>query len=178
MRSDGSNHPAMTEYDDAPLRRFHLRVALASTGGVFADGFGLGIIGIALSLAAPQLALDARWQGLLGGASLAGLFAGALLTGPAADHVGRRPFFAYNMLIAALLTEFAPRRIRGRVLGVLSIAWAGGYACAYECGYELTSAGEDAWRWMLLISAVPCLLIMPLRITMPESPVWLIKHGQ
>lgn len=213
MWSDGSKHLAMTEYDDAPLRRFHLRVALASTGGVFADGFGLGIIGIALSLAAPQLALDARWQGLLGGASLAGLFAGALLTGPAADQLGRRPFFAYNMMIAAvlsalqfgasggpqllalriaigfllgtdyvvskaLLTEFAPMRIRGRILAVLSIAWAGGYACAYECGYELTSAGEDAWRWMLLVSAVPCLLIMPLRITMPESPVWLIKHGQ
>lgn len=212
MCPDGG-HLSTTEYDDAPLRRFHLRVAVASTGGVFADGFGLGIIGIALSLAAPQLGLDARWQGLLGGASLAGLFAGALLTGPAADHYGRRPFFAYNMVIAAvlsalqfgvsdgpqllalrlaigfllgtdyvvskaLLTEFAPMRIRGRVLAVLSIAWAGGYACAYGCGFALTFGGHDSWRWMLLASAVPCLMITPLRITMPESPVWLVKHGQ
>jgi hypothetical protein len=47
----------MTPYDDAPLRLFHLRIYNASTGGVFADGVGLGgIIGIALSLAAPQLA--------------------------------------------------------------------------------------------------------------------------
>ncbi|HZO22477.1 MAG TPA: MFS transporter, partial [Steroidobacteraceae bacterium] len=204
---------AVTDYDDAPLRPFHLRVAIASTGGAFADGFGLGIIGIALSLAAPELGLGALWQGLLGGASLAGLFAGALLTGPAADRFGRRPFFAYNMLIAAvicalqytarsgqellllriaigyllgtdyvvskaLLSEFAPLRLRGRILGVLSIAWAGGYACAYASGFALTVVGHEAWRWMLLASALPCLLITPLRLTMPESPVWLVKHGQ
>jgi putative MFS transporter len=136
-------------------------------------------------------------MGLLGGASLFGLFAGALLTGPAADRVGRRPFFAYNMALLgtlslvqglavsapqllalrlaigfvlgtdyvvskALLTEFTPRRIRGRILGLLSVAWAGGYAC---------------WRWMLLTSALPCLLVFPLRVTMPESPRWLTNHG-
>jgi putative MFS transporter len=203
---------ALTDYDDAPLRPFHLRICIASTGGVFADGFGLGIIGISLSLAAPQLGLSAVWLGLVGGASLAGLFAGALLTGPVADHFGRRPIFAYNMLIAAalsviqfkagsgtqllllrlaigfllgtdyvvsktLLTEFVPRRFRGRILGLLSVAWAGGYACAYVVGFVLTALGPDSWRWMLLASAAPCLLIAPLRITMPESPLWLANHG-
>jgi putative MFS transporter len=204
---------AMTDYDDAPLRPFHLRICIASTGGVFADGFGLGIIGIALSLAAPQLGLSAVWLGLLGGASLAGLFAGALLTGPAADHFGRRRIYAYNMMVAAalsalqfmvgsgtellllrlaigfllgtdyvvsktLLTEFVPRRVRGRILGSLSVAWAGGYACAYAVGFLLTALGPQSWRWMLLASAVPCLLIAPLRITMPESPLWLSNQGR
>ena len=203
----------MIAYDDAPFRAFHVRIGIASTGGVFADGFGLGIIGIALSLAAPQLALTSIWLGLLGGASLAGLFLGALLTGPVADHWGRRWIFASNMLIAAalsvlqfavasglelfllrlaigfvlgtdyvvsktLLTEFIPRRLRGRVLGTLSVAWAGGYACAYGVGFALVAHGPQSWRWMLLTSALPCLLIAPLRITMPESPLWLLKHGQ
>ncbi len=202
----------MIEYDEAPLRRFHLRLAIASLGGVFADGFGLGIIGIALTLAAPQLQLSPVWLGLLGGASLAGLFAGALLTGRIADRFGRRPVFAYNMVIAtalsllqyaastglellllrlaigfvlgtdyvvskALLTEFAPRRFRGRILGLLSVAWAGGYACAYAVGFALTSLGPDAWRWMLLASAVPCIVVAPLRITMPESPLWLTSRA-
>jgi MFS transporter, putative metabolite transport protein len=190
-----------------------VRVAVGSTGGVFADGFGLGIIGIALTLAAPQLALDPVWLGLLGGASLAGLFAGALVTGPVADRFGRRPIFAYNMLIVALfsalqffvqsgtellalrllvgfllgtdyvvsktlLTEFAPRRLRGRILGLLSIAWASGYACAYAVGYLLTPLGIHSWRWMLLTSAVPCIVIAPLRLALPESPSWLTNHGQ
>lgn len=201
------------DYDDAPLRPFHLRVAVASTGGVFSDGFGLGVIGISLSLAAPRLGLTALWLGLLGGASLAGLFAGALLTGPAADRFGRRGIFACNMLLAAalsalqflvvsgaqllvlrlaigfllgtdyvvskaLLTEFVPRRFRGRIMSLLSIAWAGGYACAYASGFMLSARGPDAWRWMLLVSALPCLVVAPLRITMPESPLWLAAHGQ
>jgi len=203
---------AVHAYDDAPLRPFHLRVAVASFGGVFSDGFGLGIIGIALGLAAPQLALTPLWLGLIGGASLAGLFLGALLTGPNADRFGRRPIFAYNMLLLAvfaaaqffaqsaaqllalrlvigfllgtdyvvskaLLTEFTPRAFRGRIMSTLSVAWAGGYTCAYFVGYALADTGPDAWRWMLFSSAVPCLLILPLRLVLPESPLWLVTHG-
>jgi MFS transporter, putative metabolite transport protein len=210
--SDPLNSDARVEYDEAPLRLFHLRVAIASSGGVFSDGYGLGIIGISLSRAAVHLALSPVWMGLLGGASLFGLFAGALLTGPAADRLGRRPIFAYNMAILAalsllqgltdsrpallvlrlaigfllgtdyvvskaLLTEFTPRRFRGRIVGSLSVAWAGGYACAYFVGFALSDAGPDAWRWMLLTSALPCLLVLPLRVTMPESPLWLTNRG-
>jgi MFS transporter, putative metabolite transport protein len=203
----------MVEYDEAPLRPFHLRIALASSGGVFSDGFGLGIIGISLSHAAALLRLSPVWMGLLGGASLFGLFAGALCTGPVADRFGRRPIFAYNMAILcllsalqgfigsalellllrlaigfvlgtdyvvskALLTEFVPRRLRGRALGFLSIAWAGGYACAYVVGFALGDAGPNSWRWMLLTGTLPCLLVLPLRLGMPESPRWLISHGR
>jgi putative MFS transporter len=203
---------ATVDYDDAPLRLFHVRVAIASCGGVFSDGYGLGIIGISLSRVPPQLGLNPVWMGLLGGASLFGLFAGALLTGPAADRFGRRPIFAYNMAVLgalsllqgladspaqllalrlaigfllgtdyvvskALLTEFTPRNTRGRILGLLAVAWAGGYACAYFIGFALGDSGPHAWRWMLITSALPCLLILPLRITMPESPRWLMNHG-
>lgn len=210
--NDRGESAARVSYDEAPLRPFHLRVAIASCGGVFSDGYGLGIIGISLSRAPAQLGLTPVWLGLLGGASLFGLFAGALLTGPAADRFGRRPIFAYNMAILgalsllqvaaasapqllalrlaigfllgtdyvvskALLTEFTPLRTRGRTLGLLSIAWAGGYACAYFVGVYLSSSGPDAWRWMLVTSALPCLAVLPLRLTMPESPLWLCNHG-
>lgn len=204
---------AKVPYDEAPLRLFHLRIAVASSGGVFSDGYGLGIIGISLSRAASELGLGPVWMGLLGGASLLGLFAGALFTGPAADRFGRRPIFAYNMAMLAglsllqglissgsallvlrlaigfllgtdyvvgkaLLTEFAPRRLRGRILGSLSVAWAAGYACAYLVGFAIGENGPEAWRWMLLTSALPCLLVLPLRTTVPESPLWLSNHGR
>lgn len=215
-RNDGGKPvsvEAVHAYDDAPLRPFHVRVAVASFGGVFSDGFGLGIIGIALGLATPQLALTPLWLGLIGGASLAGLFFGALFTGPAADRFGRRPIFASNMLLLALLagaqffvqsapqllvlrlliglllgtdyvvskallTEFTPRAFRGRIMSTLSVAWAGGYTCAYFVGYLLTDGGPEAWRWMLAVSALPCLLILPLRITLPETPLWLAANGR
>lgn len=200
-------------YDDVPLARFHYRVALASTGGVFSDGFGLGIIGTALASAAPVLLPTPVWNGLLGGASLAGLFIGALLTGPVADHLGRRRIYASNMAVLgvlsvaqyfagssatlfalrlaigfvlgtdyvvskALLTEFTPRRWRGAVMSSLSVAWAAGFASAYATGVALSTAGPDAWHVMLLASAVPCLLILPMRVTMPESPLWLVDHDR
>jgi len=204
---------AEVAYDDVPLGRFHLRVAAASTGGVFSDGFGLGIIGTALAASGGALTLTHAWTGLLGGASLAGLFVGALLTGPVADRFGRRRIFAYNMaalaalsmlqyvvgsraellvlrlgigfvlgtdyvVSKAMLTEFTPRRRRGAILSLLSVAWAGGFACAFAIGVLLVDRGADAWRWMLVAGSVPCLLILPLRVTMPESPLWLVDHGQ
>jgi MFS transporter, putative metabolite transport protein len=200
------------EYDDVPLRPFHRRLALCCSVGVFSDGYGLGIIGIALAQATEVLKLNALWMGLLGGASLFGLFGGALLTGPLADRIGRRPIFAYNMALLAafsalqfaapnaptllalrllvgfllgtdfvvskaLLTELSPRAERGRLVGSLSIAWAGGYTCAYFIGYAMSALGPGAWRWMLLTSALPCVLVLPLRLRMPESPMWLSNRG-
>ena len=71
---------------DLPLRPFHVGVAFSGTGGQFSDGFVLGIIGIAVSMAAGPLHLNALWIGLLGAASLAGLFFGSMLAGPIADR--------------------------------------------------------------------------------------------
>jgi putative MFS transporter len=213
MSIPSPNAPPLTDYEDAPLRLINLRVAIGAAGGEFSDGFGLGIIGISLVLAAPQLGLGSWWLGLLGGASLAGLFVGSLLSGPAADRFGRRPLFAANMAVLAafsvlqalvqtrgellaarlaiglilgtdyavnkpILIEYTPRRARGKILGLLSVAWAAGYACAYGVGFALDGLGAGAWRWMLLASAVPCLLVLPLRMTTPESPLWLMRHGR
>ena len=205
--------PQARPYEDVDLRPFHVRAAVASFGGSFSDGFGLGIIGLALGLATPELGLTPYWLGLLGGAALAGLFLGALLTGPLADRIGRRPLFAWNMAILGLLSaaqfladsattllllrlaigfllgtdyvvgktllsEYTPRNHRGRLLSSLAVAWAAGYASAYATGYALNDGGSDAWRWMLLASALPCLLVTPLRAALPESPMWLARQGR
>jgi putative MFS transporter len=77
-----------------------------------------------------------------------------------------------------LLTEFTPTAYRGRLMSTLSVAWAGGYACAYFVCYGLSSLHADAWRWMLATSALPCLLMVPLRLTLPESPLWLAAMGR
>jgi len=170
---------------------------------VFSCGVALGVVGIALGLATPQLHLTPSWIGLLGAASLAGLFFGALAAGPVADRFGRRAIFGYNMAFLAVfcalqffvvssvqlltlrlaigfvlgtdfvvgktvVSEFTPRVYRGRILGVLSIAWAGGFAFGYFVAYALRTVDADAWRWMLLASAVPCLPAFLLRVTIPK----------
>lgn len=199
--------------EDLPLSRFHIRTVFSGTGGQFSDGFVLGIIGIAVSMAAGPLQLNALWIGLLGAASLAGLFMGSLVAGPLADKFGRRKIFAWDMLLFAalsasqffvtspeqllalrlllglvfgfdyvvsksLVTEFAPRRYRGRLLSVLAAAWAAGYVAAYLIGFVLRDLGPDAWRIMLAVSGIPALLILPLRMGVPESPIWLMARGR
>jgi putative MFS transporter len=192
---------------------FHVRLAIAGTGGVYADGYGLGIVGIALANTGTDLTLGPLATGLAGGAALAGLFVGALATGPCADRYGRRPVFASNMILLlmlsllqcavgspttlilmrfligatlgsdyvvskAMLAEWMPVRVRGRVLAGLAVAWAAGYASAYFVGFALQSIGPSAWRWMLASSALPCLIVLPLRHGIPETPVWLMSRGR
>jgi putative MFS transporter len=199
--------------EDLPLRRFHLRVAFSGTGGQFSDGFVLGIIGIAVSMASVSLHLTPLWMGLLGAASLAGLFLGSIFAGPIADKYGRRTIFAFDMLLFAiisaaqyfvtspaqllvlrlllglilgadyvvsksLVTEFSPRRYRGRLLSLLAAAWAAGYVGAYLIGFVIRDMGPDAWRVMLAASGIPALLILPFRLGVPESPMWLMKRGR
>jgi MFS transporter, putative metabolite transport protein len=53
-----------------------------------------------------------------------------------------------------------------------AVAWAAGYGVAYCVGFALRGLGSDAWRWMLLGSAIPAALISPLRAGIPESPLW------
>ena len=92
------------DFEDAPFRRVHWKLAIGATTGYLSDGYTLGVVGIALAGAQSQLALSPGWLGALGGGSLAGLLAGALFCGPAADRFGRRPIFAYNMIAFVVLS--------------------------------------------------------------------------
>jgi putative MFS transporter len=73
----------------------------------------------------------------------------------------------------ALLAECTPRLSRGRCLSLMGVAWAVGYALAYIVGLY---SGE-AWRWTLASSAIPALISVPLRLSAPESPLWLTLAG-
>ena len=55
----------LTPFVDMRFGAFHRRVAVASMGGVFSDGYGLGIIGVALAGADSDLQLTPLWVCLL-----------------------------------------------------------------------------------------------------------------
>ncbi|NYD78423.1 hypothetical protein [Arthrobacter cupressi] len=103
---------ASTKYENIPLNPFHIRVAIAGSGGQFSDGFVLGIIGIVLASAKQDLHLTPLLTGLLGAATLSGLFLGAVITGPIADRIGRSPIFRFDMFFIACLSvsQFSSRR--------------------------------------------------------------------
>ena len=80
----------------------------------------------------------------------------------------------------AYLAEIAPRRQRGRILGsLLNVMWILGAMTSTLVALPLAAyAGEDAWRWMLGLAALPALLILLGRKGLPESPRWLLARGR
>jgi putative MFS transporter len=82
-------------------------------------------------------------------------------------------------MASSLLTEFAPRKYRGPFLSGLVCMFFVGAAAAYFVGDAmLRHLGEDAWRWFLLSSAVPAVVLLILRLGTPESPRWLLSRGR
>ncbi|WP_323959552.1 MFS transporter [Arthrobacter sp. JZ12] len=134
-------------------------------GGYFADKFGrkpMFIIDLAIFLAGSvaQFFVTDEIQ----------LFIIRLLMGMAigADYAIGWP----------LLAEFAPTRLRGKLLAFQEVAWYVGYLLAYAVGYYMSSALSADWRIILGMSTVPSLIVFLLRLGTPESPRWLISKGR
>ena len=84
--------------DDAPLSRFHKKLALYSSGGPFLDGYVLSIIGVAMVQITPQLGLSDSAQGLLGASALIGVFLGAFAGGYLTDKFGRQVLYTIDLV--------------------------------------------------------------------------------
>lgn len=81
-------------------------------------------------------------------------------------------------IAGSLMSEFAPSKHRGALLGGINAFWFIGYAISYLIGYFLLPLGQGSWRWMLISGALPIVLLLLARLNMPESPHWLIKQGR
>lgn len=79
---------------------------------------------------------------------------------------------------ATLVSEFAPKAGRGRLSTSLGAMWFVGAVVAYIIGLATLPLGEFAWRAMLLVGAVFALVVFVFRVTLPESPRWLVAHGR
>ena len=76
----------------------------------------------------------------------------------------------------ALVTEYAPARIRGRVAAMLPLCWPMGYFTA--AGMALLLVPQVGWRWLFAIGVLPALLTFVIRRRVPESPRWLASQGR
>ena len=70
---------------------------------------------------------------------------------------------------STLVSEFAPKRIRGRVVVALESFWAVGWLAAATIGYFLVPTIDDGWRWALALGAVPAAWALVIRFALPES---------
>lgn len=137
----------------------------ASLGGLLADKFGRRQI----------FAITLLVYGAATGAS-------ALVGGIAALLVLR---FVVGLGLGAELpvastyvSEFAPARIRGRLIVILEAFWAVGWTAAAIIGYFVVPASENGWRWAFAIGAIPAIYAFAVRWGLPESPRWLAGRGR
>ncbi|KWF91852.1 MFS transporter [Burkholderia cepacia] len=72
-----------------------------------------------------------------------------------------------------LLSEFAPARMRGRLMAAVQIAWYAGFMVAFTVGYVLNQSTDVGWRFILATSTFIAAILFVARIGLPESPRWL-----
>lgn len=76
------------------------------------------------------------------------------------------------------VSEFAPARIRGRVIVILEAFWAVGWTASALIGYFVVPASESGWRWAFALGAVPAIYALIVRWGLPESARWLAGRGR
>lgn len=129
-------------FEDAPLRRIHRKAIAGGMGGQFTDGYIIGIIGVALSLAANQLHLNNFWLGLIAAGSLLGILFGSLIAGSFVDRIGRKLFYISTILVFTVVSilqfyvQSAEQLFVLRLL--LGVAIGADYAVSLSLVSELT----------------------------------------
>ncbi|MDI9975769.1 MFS transporter [Rhodococcus sp. IEGM 1307] len=219
-----TNTDSVGEYEDGPVgtkadpgpvdkKRFLVKLTGVIAGGMFIDGYILGIVGTVIGAITLDLDMSLYWEGLIGASALIGIFVGGPLGGWLADKLGRKPLFAIDLAIFILgsvmqffvdsawqlfavrllmgiaigadysvgwplLSEFAPRRLRGKLLAYCEVAWYVGFMFAFVSGFLMTTVWSLDWRIVLGSSTVPAVILFLARLGMPESPRWLMNKGR
>jgi putative MFS transporter len=137
----------------------------ASVGGLLADRIGRRQV----------FALTLLVYGLATGAAALSWSVGALLVFRFLIGLG---LGAELPVAATLVSEYAPARIRGRVVVVLESFWAVGWLLAALIGYLVVPLSDDGWRWALALGAVPAVYAVVVRYGLPESVRFLERRGR
>ncbi|MBA4145926.1 MAG: MFS transporter [Cytophaga sp.] len=74
------------------------------------------------------------------------------------------------------ISEIAPAQRRGRLVALFQFNVVSGILIAFLSNYFFFGIGEDAWRWMLGVQAIPSLIYFIMVFFVPESPRWLVKQ--
>ena len=128
----------------------------ATLGGLLADRFGRRQV----------FALTLLVFGLATGAAALSWSVGALLVFRFLIGLG---LGAELPVASTLVSEFAPARVRGRVVVLLEAFWAVGWTLAALIGYFVVPRSDAGWRWALALGALPALYAVVVRRGLPES---------
>ena len=137
----------------------------ATLGGLLADKFGRRQVFAATLL-------------IYGIATGASALAGSLAVLMALRFLVGLGLGAELPVASTLISEFSPRKVRGRMVVLLEAFWAVGWILAAVIGTFVVSGSTDGWRWALALGCVPALYSVVVRRGMPESVRFLETKGK
>jgi len=76
-----------------------------------------------------------------------------------------------------MMAEFLPSERRGRWLVLLESFWAVGTIFLAVLALVALRWGDDAWRVIFFVTGIPALVGVVLRLSIPESPMYLNRSG-
>jgi sugar porter (SP) family MFS transporter len=80
---------------------------------------------------------------------------------------------ASTIAAPAYISEIAPAKDRGRLVGLYQFNIVLGILIAFLSNYLLSDVGPNAWRWMLGVQVFPSIIYTLMAFSIPESPRWL-----
>lgn len=83
-----------------------------------------------------------------------------------------------SMLSPMYISEISPAPIRGRMVAINQLTIVIGILVTNLVNYSLRNSGDEAWRWMFGLGAIPSSIFFIGVFFLPESPRWLIKAGR
>ncbi|WP_338647396.1 sugar porter family MFS transporter [Flavobacterium sp. KS-LB2] len=82
---------------------------------------------------------------------------------------------ASTIAAPAYISEIAPAKDRGKLVAFYQFNIVLGILMAFLSNYLLNDVGENSWRWMMGVQAIPSVIYILLIISIPESPRWLLS---
>ncbi|HII73143.1 sugar porter family MFS transporter [Sulfurisphaera tokodaii] len=82
---------------------------------------------------------------------------------------------ADTAIATAYISEFSPKRWRGRLAITQQLMIFSGITASFWAGYLLSFSAN--WRLMLGLGVIPAVILVALRAFLPESPRWLLLNG-
>jgi sugar porter (SP) family MFS transporter len=73
--------------------------------------------------------------------------------------------------------EHSPKELRGGMTALTQLAITFGILIAYLIDDAFKGLGEG-WRWMFALGAAPGMVLALAMLFVPETPRWLVEHGQ
>src|SRR3970040_2489353 len=85
---------------------------------------------------------------------------------------------ASTIAAPAYISEIAPAKDRGKLVAFYQFNIVLGILVAFLSNYLLRNTGENAWRWMMGVQAIPSFIYTLFIFTIPKSPRWLLSKSR